>query len=104
MYVLKGINAAWEGMHMHVAAKEMVPVVLAIAVWGKQRLGCTVLCESDNMTTVSALKKGAASDQPRLQMHLPYNTLFIGQRKIIILGSVRHNYIRSKLSQLTVRY
>ena len=24
--------------------------------------------------------------------------------KIIILGNVRHNYIRSKLSQLTVRY
>ena len=33
-----------------------------------------------------------------------YRILFIGQRKIIILGSVRHNYIRSKLSQLTVRY
>ena len=31
---------------------------------------------------------------------LPYSMLFIGQRKIIILGSVRHNYIRSKLSQL----
>ena len=35
---------------------------------------------------------------------VPYRMLFIGQRKIIILGSVRHNYIRSKLSQLTVRY
>ena len=30
--------------------------------------------------------------------------LLIGQRKIIILGSVRHNYIRSKLSPLTVRF
>ena len=35
---------------------------------------------------------------------LPYSMLFIGQRKIIILGSVRHIYIRSKLFQLTVRY
>ena len=36
--------------------------------------------------------------------NIPYRMLFIGQRKIILLASVWHNYIWSKLFLLTVRY
>ena len=36
--------------------------------------------------------------------NIPYRMLFIRQRKIIIFGSVRHNYIWSKLFLLTVQY
>lgn len=52
----------------HSAAKEMVPVVLAVAVWGKRWSGQTVLVKSDNMAVVAVLKSGACQDQSL--MHL----------------------------------
>ena len=39
--------AEWEGVH--IAAKERVLVVIAVAIWGRHWCGCTVLCTSDNM-------------------------------------------------------
>ena len=38
---------------VHIAAKELVPVVIAVAVWGKQWPGQTVLVCSDNMAVVA---------------------------------------------------
>ena len=52
----------------HIAAKEMVPVVVAIAVWGHDWQSCSVLVRSDNMAVVSALSSGSAKDP--LLMHL----------------------------------
>ena len=52
----------------NIAAKEMVPVVLAIALWGPTWASKTVRVESDNMAVVCALSSGAAKDP--LLMHL----------------------------------
>ena len=52
----------------HTAAKEMVSVVIAIAVWGPTWSSATVLALSDNMAVVSALSAGSARDL--LLMHL----------------------------------
>ena len=52
----------------HIAAKEMVPVVIALAIWGGQWKSSTVLARSDNMAVVCALSSGTARDP--LLMHL----------------------------------
>ena len=57
---------SWQ--QIHIAAKEMVPVVLAVAVWGPGWRSSTVQAFSDNMAVVCALSLGLARD-PFL-MHL----------------------------------
>ena len=52
----------------HIAAKELVPVVMAIALWGAQWQATTVLVRSDNAAVVAALSSGSAKDA--LLMHL----------------------------------
>ena len=52
----------------HIAAKEMVPVVIAVAIWGTAWQKSTVKVFSDNMSVVCALGSGEARDP--LMMHL----------------------------------
>ena len=58
--------ASWS--HCHIAAKEMVPVVVSIAIWGAHWSSTSVLICSDNMAVVSAINLGSAKDP--LLMHL----------------------------------
>ena len=51
---------SWQ--QIHIAAKEMVPVVLAVAVWGSCCRSSTVQAFSDNMAVVCALLSGLARD------------------------------------------
>ena len=51
-----------------IAAKEMVPVVISIAIWEAQWTKCGVLVRSDNMAVVHCLTSGTARDP--LLMHL----------------------------------
>ena len=64
------LQLAWPNSwaHYHIAAKEMVPGVIAIALWGRALSGETVLICSDNMAVVSTISSGAAMDP--LLMHL----------------------------------
>ena len=58
---------SWEAVH--IAAKEMAPILVAVAVWGKKLLGQSILVRSDNMAVVAtALRTGDCQDQ--LLMHL----------------------------------
>ena len=49
-------------------AKELVPIVLSCAVWGKQVAGGRVLIECDNSSVVAAVNKHYAREQK--VMHL----------------------------------
>ena len=51
---------SWAGVN--IAVKEMVPVVLSVAVWGSQWATRVVRVRSDNMAVVHALSAGAAKD------------------------------------------
>ena len=53
---------------VNIVVKEMVPVVITVAMWGQRWSQSTILVRSDNMSVVHALSSGAAKD-PRL-MHL----------------------------------
>lgn len=62
---------SWE--QVHITFKELVPVVMAIALWGHQWRGGTVQCRSDNAAVVSIVKSGKSEKE--LAMHL-MRTLF----------------------------
>ena len=46
---------------VHIAAKELVPIVVAIALWGHTWKGSRVCCYCDNIAVVFALNKGSAT-------------------------------------------
>ena len=46
----------------HIAAKELVPVVIAAALWGPQWAGRRVLFRSDNQSVVAAVNSGSSRD------------------------------------------
>ena len=58
--------ASWS--QCHIAAKELIPVVIAIAMWGSRWSSYSVLVRSDNTAVVAAITSGAARDP--LLMHL----------------------------------
>lgn len=58
--------ASW--FQFHIAAKGMVPVVVALAMWGARWTSSSVMIRSGNMAVVSAINSGSAKDP--LLMHL----------------------------------
>lgn len=54
--------------HLHIAAKEMVPIIVAAIVWGKGWKGRKVVARSDNSAVVSTLNSRYAKDQVLMQM------------------------------------
>jgi len=64
------LQLAWPDswVHYHISAKEMVPVVIATALWCRALSGQTVLIRSNNMAVVSTTSSGAAKNP--LLMHL----------------------------------
>ena len=57
---------SWAGIN--IAAKELVPVVISVAIWGQYWAKHKVLVRSDNMAVVHALTAGTARNP--LLMHL----------------------------------
>jgi len=53
---------------VNISAKEMVPVAISMAIWGRQWAECQILVRSDNMAVVQALTLGTARDP--LLMHM----------------------------------
>ena len=53
---------AWPGewKDIHISPKELVPIVLAVALWGPLWAGKKIGCRCDNMAVVYAVNKGAA--------------------------------------------
>ncbi len=52
----------------HIMIKELIPIVMACALWGRKWARCTVLVRSDNMALVEAINRGYSRDQ--VVMHL----------------------------------
>ena len=53
---------------VNIAVKEMLPVVIAVAIWGRSWAKNMLLVRSDNMAVVCALSAGTAKDSKL--MHL----------------------------------
>ena len=63
-----------EWLPVAIMAKELVPIVLSCAVWGRRMKRRVVLCQSDNIAVASAVKKGSSKDT--LVMRLLHCLLF----------------------------
>lgn len=48
---------------VHITVKELLPVVLGIALWGRAWQGCTIRCRCDNAAVVAVLKSGRCKDE-----------------------------------------
>ena len=82
----QGLGAIWKGewlqyqwetswQHLSIAAKELVPIVMAAALWGHKWQGMVVQFVSDNEAVVVVLNSGYAKDG--VLMHLLRCLLFI---------------------------
>ena len=57
-----------EMRQMNIATQELLPVVMAAAVWGRQWSGLCIQCQSDNQAVVSVLTSRSCRDKDL--MHL----------------------------------
>lgn len=85
-----GCGALWSGLWLQshwskvaIAPKELIPVILAVATWGKYFYGMRMKVRCDNMAVVFAINTGRASDQ--LLMHLLRCLYFYCAKKNISL-------------------
>ena len=53
---------------IHITVKELLPIIVACAVWGKQWRGKTICCLCDNAAVVAILRSGTSKNP--LAMHL----------------------------------
>ena len=60
----------WEGRsrEWHIAPKELLPILFALVVWGRQWVGRRVECQCDNMAVVVVINSGRSRD--KVIMHL----------------------------------
>ena len=72
---------------IHIAAKELVPIVVAVAIWGPHWKGRRVCCYCDNIAVVFALNKGSARD-PQLMRLLRALFFFCAVHELAL--SARH--------------
>ena len=63
---------SWSGVHITV--KELLPIVLGVALWGRKWRGSTIRCWCDNMAVIAILKSGCSRDER--VMHLMRSFFF----------------------------
>ena len=73
---------SWAGVHITV--KELLPIVIGVAVWGHQWRGQTVTCRCDNAAVVAIVKSGR-SKMERV-MHLMRSLFFFTARWNVVLA------------------
>ena len=73
---------------VHITVKELLPIVLACALWGPQWTGKSVLCRSDNAAVVAAVNSGWSKAQDPTAMHLLQCGFFFAARDSYILQAV----------------
>ena len=63
---------AW--MDLHITVKELLPIVLGVAAWGRQWAGKTIRCRCDNAAAVAAINSGSSKSER--MMHLLRSAFF----------------------------
>ena len=72
-----------EWMHQDIMAKELVPVVIMVAVWGPLLAKQSILLQCDNLSLVTSINKGTAKQT--LVMHLLCSLWFFTAHYDIVL-------------------
>ena len=70
---------------MHITIKELLPIVVAMVMWGKKWLGERVRCRCDNAAVVAMLSSRSSKDERA--MHLLRSLfLFLATYDVSIVG------------------
>jgi len=85
----------------HITVKEMVPIVLAAAVWGGRWSGKTVVARCDNSAVVDTLNKGCCRDPD--VMHLVRCLAFLRARVQFTLTATHIEGTRNVLADALSR-
>ena len=64
-----------EWREVHITVKELLPVVVAVAMWGKQWQGRNIRCRCDNAAVVAILNTGSSKEERA--MHLMRSLFFV---------------------------
>ena len=77
---------SWESVN--IAVKELVPIVIAVAVWGEQWAESTVIANTDNMSVVHVLTSGTAKDSRLMHLLrcLHFFVFFVAKYQISIVA------------------
>ena len=67
------LPGSWDPVH--ITAKELLPIVIGVALWGEQWQGSSVQCWCDNAAVVAILKTGWSRDER--VMHLMRSLFFL---------------------------
>ena len=70
----------------HIAPKELLPIVLASLLWGKEWSGMMVRCHCDNMAVVEVVNSGYSRDKD--MMHLLRCLFFISEHHHFLIEAV----------------
>lgn len=70
----------WSGTwrDAHITCKELLPIVVVCAVWGRQWKGKTLYCRTDNAAVVGIVRSGTSKNE--LAMHLVHCMSFFTAR------------------------
>ncbi len=70
----------WEGpaVEWQIAPKELLPILIAMVIWGRHWAGKRVECQCDNMAVVAVVNSGRAKD--KTLMHLLWCMFFVAAR------------------------
>ena len=71
----------------HITVKELLPIVLAVAIWGNQWQGKSICCQCDNAAVVAMLRSGWSKNEQA--MHL-LRSLYFFQASFNIRLVARH--------------
>lgn len=74
-------SGVWEDAHITV--KELLPVVLACALWGRRARGGRIQCHTDNAAVVSIINRGKSKDE--LAMHLMRCLAFFAAHFVVLV-------------------
>ena len=69
---------------VHITVKELLPIIMGVALWGRSWQGRTIRCRCDNMAVVAILKSGSSKDER--VMHLMRSLFFFLASYVILLG------------------
>ena len=72
--------------HSHISVKELAPIVIVAAVWGKNWFGQSLLVQSDNLVTVAMMNSGVSHNSEA--MHLFRCLSFIAAKFQLSLAAV----------------
>ena len=89
------------GVSSNIAVKELISVVMAAAMWGKQWRGQVVNCRCDSMAVVAVIKSRASKESEI--MHLLQCVAFIEARWKFMLVATHLAGVEDRASQYSIR-